>query len=280
MSAEHGGYVKGSASSSNGLPTTSQIERITTAENFNESPAHNEKLYLDPEHPVAGQLRRTFANPTPVALAGFLMCASPAAFELMGWRGAGGGTGNTAATTADYYFFGGLLFILGGVGEFILGNTFTCVIFNTFGAFWFTFGGTLTPYYNAIHAYDEAAGFYASFAYFLIFMGVLCTCYLIGAIRTNICLCIILCSFVFAFGFLSAAYFYSAAGHATTAHRLTVGGGGCVFVSLFPGWYLWLSMIFEAVDFPVSIPVGDLSTYIKGKHEKELAKRRAALNQV
>ena len=197
MSAEYGGYAKDGVPP-NGQPTTHQIERINTAEVYGESPAHNEKLYLDPEHPVAGQLRRTFANPTPVALAGFLMCTCPASKQIMGWRGAGGVSGDAAATTADYYLFGGILFILGGVGEFILGNTFTCCIFNTFGAFWFTFGGTLSkiqrfwllnhsanlleaPYYNAVNAYTDASSFYAGFAYFLIVSGNspsnLCQCF-------------------------------------------------------------------------------------------------------
>ena len=156
--------TKDSSNSSN-IVSAQQLERIDTAEIFNESPAHHEKLYLSPEQPVAGQLRRTFANPTPVALAGFLLANSPASIELMGWRHAGGGVGNAGATTAAYYFYGGLLLLLGGVGEFILGNTFPCVVFCTFGSFWFTFGGTLTPYYNAVNGYgDDVAGFYDSFA--------------------------------------------------------------------------------------------------------------------
>jgi hypothetical protein len=35
-----------------------------------------EKLYLQPKTEVAGDLRKTFANPTPIALLGF--CRSPA----------------------------------------------------------------------------------------------------------------------------------------------------------------------------------------------------------
>jgi len=34
-------------------------------------------------------------------------------------------------------------------------------------------------------------------------------------------------------------------------------------------------MLFEAVDFPISLPVGDLSTYFKGKTEREEAKKIA-----
>lgn len=49
-----------------------------------------EKLYLNPQTPTAGNLRRTFGNPTPVALLGFLVAATPLGCITMGWRGAGG----------------------------------------------------------------------------------------------------------------------------------------------------------------------------------------------
>lgn len=49
-----------------------------------------EKLYLSPKMPTAGNLTRTFGNPTPVSLLGFLLSATPLAMITMGWRGAGG----------------------------------------------------------------------------------------------------------------------------------------------------------------------------------------------
>lgn len=61
------------------------------------TPSTFEKLYLAPEQAVAGKLRLTFGNPTPVALGGFLLANTPATIMLMGWRGAGGGTGSTSA---------------------------------------------------------------------------------------------------------------------------------------------------------------------------------------
>ena len=124
-----------------------------------------EKLYLTPQTRVKGDLRSTFGNPTPVALIGFLLSCSPLACELMGWRGAGG---SGAATLGAYYFIvsirllssrvwcwtnacsndegigkslrltlaipqGGLLMTLGGILEFVLGNTFAFVVFCSFG---------------------------------------------------------------------------------------------------------------------------------------------------
>lgn len=48
------------------------------------------------------------------ALVGFLLSLTPLSMDLMGWRGAGG---NGAAGTGTYFFFGGLLMIIGSVGE-------------------------------------------------------------------------------------------------------------------------------------------------------------------
>lgn len=89
-----------------------------------------EKLYLNPQQPAVGRLRKTFGNPTPVALVGFLIAATPNACALMGWRGAGGGGG---ALLCVFIFFGGMLQIIGGTLEFFLGNTFSSVLFFTYG---------------------------------------------------------------------------------------------------------------------------------------------------
>jgi hypothetical protein len=65
----------------------------------------------------------------------------------MGWRGFGGlGASAMLASlslsqisetwtiiSGAYLFFGGLLLLLGEVGEFLLGNTFPTVVFTTFG---------------------------------------------------------------------------------------------------------------------------------------------------
>ena len=109
-----------------------------------------EKLYLNPQSNVKGDLRATFGNPTPLALLGFLLSASPLSCELMGLRGAGS---NGIATVGAYYFIGGFLMSLGGILEFFLGNTFAFVVFCSYGGFWFTLGATLTPAFNAYGAY-------------------------------------------------------------------------------------------------------------------------------
>ena len=108
------------------------LNKIRTANSVTITPELFEKLYLSPQNQVKGDLRSTFANPTPVGLLGFLLSGSPLACEMMGWRGAGG---NGVAMVAVYYFVGGFLMSLGGLLEFFLGNTFSFAVFLGYGMF-------------------------------------------------------------------------------------------------------------------------------------------------
>lgn len=54
----------------------------------------------------------------------------------------------------------------------------------------------------------------------------------------------------------------------TTKSRLTVGSllqgaGISYFISVAAGWYILLAQMLAALDFPFSIPVGDISMMIK-----------------
>jgi succinate-acetate transporter protein len=169
---------------SSDMDRDSALRKITTSGALSISPELFEKIYLSPANRVSGDLRKTFANPTPLAIGGFLIALTPLSCDLMGWRGAGG---NGAASTGSFFFFGGLLMILGSVGEFILGNTFPMVVFGSFGAFWLSYAATLVPGYNAYGAYVgsnqgdlkglETQGFQASFGEWG-FFGFFLSCFL------------------------------------------------------------------------------------------------------
>jgi len=154
------------------------------------------------------------------------------------------------------------------MGEWLLGNTLPATIFFTFGGFWGTFGAAGTPFFADVTPYDTAAGFYDSFSFFFVFMAVLCFLYAIAAIRTNVCFFTILCLFTVIFSLLSASYF-GASGHEAASNTLRIAGGYVTFIANIVGWYLFFSMILEAVDFPFVLPVGDLSHVIKGRSQKE-----------
>jgi len=164
--------------------------------------------------------------------------------------------------------------VLGAFLEFILGNTFPFVVFGSFGAFWLSFGATLTPYFNASVAYqpnDPATAssnptFTATFAFFMLYMAFLCFVYMIVALRTNIVFVLIFTLLVPAFSCL-AGYFWKAA-EGIAAPHLAHAAGGLTFTVCLLGWYLFFVQLLAAVDFPLNLPVGDLSQFIKGASER------------
>jgi succinate-acetate transporter protein len=179
-----------------------------------------------------------------------------------------------------YYFFGGLLMILGSLLEFILGNTFPFVVFGSFGAFWLSYAATLTPAYDGSIAYDPThpylssldPEFAATFAYFHLYMSLLCFIYLLCSLRTNICFMLIFLSLVPAFSCLAAAFWKIAEATpeaAAVALKCQHAAGGLVFAVSLLGWYLFAVQLLASVDFPINLPVGDLSRFIKGASEKK-----------
>jgi len=251
------------------------LRRLRTAGSISITPELFEKIYLSPKNQVSNNIRSTFGNPTPLAICGFLLSLTPLSNILLGWRGSGG---LGAAEVGVYFFFGGLLMILGGFLEFILGNTLPFVVFSSFGAFWLAFGATLTPYYNASIAYlpkEPAASssdpvFANTFAFFHIYMGVLCAVYLIVALRTNIIFVLIFATLVPAFACLAEFFFSIGRGAPNLMYQHAA--GGLTFTTCLLGWYLFIVQLLAAVDFPLNLPVGDLSRFIKGASERAAAK--------
>lgn len=48
---------------------------------------------------------------------------------------------------------GGLLMIIGGILEWVLGNSFSATVFCSFGGFWFSYGASLIPAFAAYASY-------------------------------------------------------------------------------------------------------------------------------
>lgn len=264
----------------------SALRKIQTAGSISISPELFEKIYLSPQNVVKGDIRKTFANPTPVCLVGFLLSLTPLSCDLMGFQGITNTNAPGQGAQGAYWFFGAFLMILGSIGEFLLGNTFPMVVFASFGAFWGWFGAV-----NNTVAFDPSSlyaakgqdpNYWQSNGFFLIFMGVLCFVYLILSVRTNLVFFAIFLCLVPAFACLSKAYFdvaqvyvEAAAGNKAasasdlnTAHNYILAGGALAFVVSMLGWWIFIAIMLAALDFPFQLPVGDLSHIVKGASER------------
>jgi uncharacterized protein len=194
------------------------------------------------------------------------------------------------------YFFGGLLLILSGIGEFLLGNTFPSVVFMGYGAHFLTSAATFTPAFAAISSYTtdgsmtQTPTFLASFGvyhiihptayiqtdvlsgFYFLFMSVLSLIFLVCSFRTNLVFVLVFTCATMGFGLAAGGFWHLAEGNITPGNRLLVGTGACFFGASIGGWYLLFAIMISAVDMPFVVPVFDLSTVIKGLSEKKRAR--------
>ncbi|KAF2748849.1 hypothetical protein M011DRAFT_441382 [Sporormia fimetaria CBS 119925] len=255
--------------------TQAALAKLRTAGSVSISPELFEKLYLSPPNEVHGQSHGgSFGNPTPLALIGFLVALTPLSMDLLKWRGA---SGTGAAGNATIFFFGGMLMLLGGIGEWIIGNTFPFVVFTTFAAFWFGFSATLQPSYNAYALYSTdpstptsglaTNGFRSGYAFFLLTITLFVLICLICSLRTNLIFFLIFLSLLLAFPLLAAAYWTLNTGNIALGERLQEAGAACLFVCTLFGWYMFATIMLETLGLG-GLPVVDLSNWVKGRGER------------
>lgn len=266
----------------NGSSQMPSLQQVRTEGSITITPEMFERMYLGPQNQVKGDLRRTLGNPTPIGLGGFLIAYCPIIFSILGWRGY---TNQGEATVGTYFFSGGLLAIISCILEFILGNTFPATFFGVFGGYFLAFGANIVPAFNAYAGYSSdpinmpqegltSPNYNSGLAFWNLMMAIFTLYCCICALRTNLI-------FFLAFFFLfltfvlvaSAQWVTFEAGKMATGMKLQQAGGACGFVVLIFGWYLLLALMLTTVDFPVNLPVFDLSAYIPSNTDLQKKKR-------
>ncbi|GAA5854335.1 hypothetical protein JCM8547_001785 [Rhodosporidiobolus lusitaniae] len=85
--------------------------------------------------------------------------------------------------------------------------------------------------------------------------------------RTNVCLWLLFFGVVMGVWLLAGSYVVAAnlasqgLTTSSTLRGLQKGGGAFLFISAVAGFYLVVLQMFESVDFPFVLPVGDLSHF-------------------
>ena len=127
---------------------------------------------------------------------------------------------------------GGLLGILGAIGEFILGNSFSTMVFGIYGSFFLAYGATLQPAYNAYGAFspdpsNPSAGimappFLAGIGFLGLMMALFSFFAMICSVRTNAVFVFVFVCLTFAFSFFAASNWYGADGDLESFHKYRV----------------------------------------------------------
>jgi len=110
--------------------------------------------------------------------------------------------------------------------------------------------------------------------FYTLSMTLLSAIYLICSLRTNAVFVLVFLAATTGFGLATGAFWNLSAGSLVAGGNLLVGAGACFFAASMAGWYLLLAIMLGSVDFPLAIPVFDLSRIIKGASEKKKASAR------
>jgi hypothetical protein len=107
-------------------------------------------------------------------------------------------------------------------------------------------------------------------------MAFLCTIFFICSLRTNIVFAGVFIGLVVAYSLLTATYWSIGLGYHLLAGKLQVAAGWVLLFVVAGGWWVFTVGMLASVDFPINLPVGDLSGYIKGASHKKAQAERAA----
>lgn len=95
-------------------------------------------------------------------------------------------------------------------------------------------------------------------------MGFLCFLFMIAALRTNVAFVFLFLWLMMTFVCLTGAFFQTYNGAAALAGQLQIAGGAFAFLACVVGWWILLSLMLASVDFPVQLPLGDLTAIVPG----------------
>ncbi|KAF8161950.1 GPR1/FUN34/yaaH family-domain-containing protein [Mycena galopus ATCC 62051] len=231
------------------------------------SSAQYERLFFQPGggRPSLSNPKQ-FGNPTAFAIISYLLALTPTACILMRWDG----TAPTSLTgiIGGLYFVGGLGMTIGGLLEWVIGNTFSFVVFSTFGGFWLSLAVLFDPSKGIAAAFPGGANspeFNHGVQFYFTFWSVLCILYFVASVRTNIVFMYMFANLIFAFAFLASAYRQAGLGNPTMSLTMLKTAGAFGIANVAGGWYLAVVLIFAAVEMPFDLPVGDLSGFLQRK---------------
>ncbi|KAG2078656.1 hypothetical protein BDR04DRAFT_1041723 [Suillus decipiens] len=208
---------------------------------------------VDSPSPQMQPRQRTFGSPAAilglVSLGTVFLC-----FSILTLASESVNTPSVLVVIATFY--GGISQIIVGVWEMFLGNTFSAVVFTTYGCFNFIYGVLCLPRtgHAATYTVNRVVGhqFHSAIGIHLAIWGSITFLLLLGALQTTIPLVAMHASFVCALTCLSSNVFYD-------NPRLAIAGGALGIVASLCAYYSALSLFWEQytsfsfIHFPLMI---------------------------
>ena len=86
--------------------------------------------------------------------------------------------------------------------------------------------------------------------------------YLICALRTNVAFVATFTGLLILIALFTGSYWNAASGKLEAAQEQQYMAGVFGLITTSIGWYIFIAQMLESVDFPLQLPVGDLSRFI------------------
>ncbi|KAF9074627.1 GPR1/FUN34/yaaH family-domain-containing protein [Rhodocollybia butyracea] len=218
------------------------------------------------------QKAHKFGNPAPLGLIAFILVQAPTAFIQMGWGGSSAAA--NAVLIGPYYLLGGLALIISGVMEWVIGNTFPCVVSITFGGNWLAVGTILDPAHGIASTFPDGASspqYNKGLMFYFAFWTFLTAVYFVTSLRTNVASAGVFFNITLANGLNATAYGKMSNGDHDVAAALVKAGGAFEFVVVCIVAYSFVAMMLESVDMPLVLPLGDLSAIFRARRKAKLS---------
>ncbi|OQO14283.1 hypothetical protein B0A48_01159 [Cryoendolithus antarcticus] len=187
----------------------------------------------------------------------------PSTIMLLGWGGAGGGTGNETTAVGPFLFLGSALLYFSGMAEWLRYQTFAATIYFTLAGYFGAQAASLIPGFGIG---TGAGGSYGdSWGVLLVFMGIMIAVFALGSLRIDVVHVYIFVIFTICFGCEAASYFTAETARDGPGYRWRVAAGWTSLAGSAGVWYIFMASILDSVDFPFTLPLGDMSNYFKGR---------------
>lgn len=202
-----------------------------------------------PAPPAEPQLRK-FADPAPLGL----FAAALPLFVLSLTNISSRGVSEPAIMIGIAYAYGGLVQLLAGMWEFVVGETFGAMVFSSLGGFWIGLALLETPSLGLEKAYASKADLNNAVGLFLIawfVFGVLCT---LCTLKSNLAFFLLFVLLDLTFLILSIAHFNQAP-DGSPGEGLTHVGGYLGLATAVGCWYNAMAILLDDSNSYFTVPV-------------------------